>query len=125
MFDTSKQVLLRNLVFTPLPDIGHSFFLYLITQSLVLQILNVNIVHWTRMIIFYEGTFVQIKGFQRSFILAENFKIIPIFIIHFETLYNGELHSTIIKPSNKYWHLILCLANSLTFPIPCDLDQIE
>ena len=77
------------------------------------------------MIIFYEGTFVQIKGFQHSFILAENFKIIPIFIIHFDTLYNGELHSTIIKPSNKYWHLILCLANSLTFPISCDLDQID
>ena len=67
---------------------------------------------------FYEGTFVQIKGFQRSFILAEIFKIIPILIIQFETLYNGELHSTIIKPSNKYWHLILCLANSLTFTIP-------
>ena len=74
---------------------------------------------------FYEGTFVQIKGFQRSFILAENFKIIPILIFHFETLYNGEIYSTINKLSNKYWHLILCLTNSLTFPIPCDLDQIE
>ena len=38
------EIFLRNLVFTPLPDIGHSFFLYLITQSLVLPILNVNIV---------------------------------------------------------------------------------
>ena len=73
------------------------------------------------MIIFYEETFVQIKGFQHSFILAK----IPVFVIHFETLYNGELHSTIIKPGKNYCHLILCLANSLTFPIPCDLDQIE
>ena len=125
MFDTSKGVLLRNLVFIPLPDIGHSFFLYLITRSLVLPLLNVKTVPSTRMIIFYEGIFVQIKGFQRSFILAENFKITPIFINHFETLYNGELPSTIIKPSNKYWYLILCLSNSLTFPIPCDLDQIK
>ena len=77
------------------------------------------------MINFYEGTFVQIEGLQRYFILAEKFKIICIFIIHFETLYNGELDTTIIKLSKKYWHLVLYLANSLLFPILCDLDQID
>ena len=125
MLDTSKRVPLRNLVFIPLPDIGHSFLLYLITRSLVLSILNVKIVPQTRLIIFYEEAIIQIKGFQRSFILAKNFKIIPIFIFHFETLFNSKLHSTRFKPSNKYWHLFLCLVNNLTFTISCDLDQIE
>ena len=67
----------------------------------------------------------QLIGFQRYLIIAKKFKFVLIFMIPFETLYSDEPHASIIKPINKYWHLILCLVIIISNQVIFYLNQIE